>query len=169
MNDLLWIIRKINWCRISRVNNQSRLNILKMNRSIEINLNKIIRTKIDINKKQYFLADFKFIGKLFSTQLKDIFISCYSEFLANNNSLGISIELSRNQFLYFNYLFPGDGSMDEKVAQEIKDPFFRECKNDIEVFEKLIVKSSIRLLTAQKKDASKLYPFLNLLESRPKV
>jgi hypothetical protein len=146
--DLMWSIRKINWCKLSLEKNKSELNKLKMNRAIKNNLKKIVKTNVDINKKQYYLDDFILFDQLFDVSRKNIFISCYSEFLANNNNLGISIELSKIQFLYFNYLFPGDHTMDNEIQFYPQREQLLKCKLALTDFEKLLIKSKIRLFQA---------------------
>jgi hypothetical protein len=164
VTELFWNIRKINWMRISIYNNDSLFNKIKMERSVRKSLTKIVKDEINISKKQYLIADFKYFEKMFDVSRENTFISCYSEFLANNNSIGISIELSNLQFCLFNYLIPGETTIDGQMI-ELKDrDFYFDCKKSIWDFEILILKSSIRLNQAQNKSVDHLIKFLNFLE-----
>lgn len=152
--DLLWNIRKINWSLSSLQKDKSKLNSLKMKRSIEKSQKKILKSKTDPVKGRYFLADFKFLESLFDTRIKDIFICYYSVFLGTDKSGSMVLELSRPQYLALNSLMPGEEI--DVHDQSVLSPFYHECKQTLEAYEKLIAISSIRLKKGQGMDSTHL-------------
>jgi hypothetical protein len=159
--ELFWFIRKINWCKRFLLENNNKLNALKMNRSIFRSLNKVLKNPNKEIKKSYFLSELKYMDLLFETSPRNIAISCYSDFLANNNCTGMTFEVSRDQYLNFNSLFPGDRSI--VIGKNSINNFFSQCKVAIEVHEKLITSSSIRLKSAQGESVKELQEWLSLL------
>ncbi len=162
--ELFWNIRKINWCKKSLSANPSTLNNLKMKRSMEKSFKKILKKELNtdyLDQRCFHLKDLKHISLLLDTTYKDLVISSYSDFLANDNPVGIYFELSRDQFIFFNSLFPGDVLSSANGFSEII--FVQECKSSLENHERLITLSSIRLKTAQSMNIEKHLAWLNKL------
>lgn len=145
--DLFWNIRKINWCKIQLARDSSELNKIKMIRSIEKSFDKIFHKKKSFEQRCFAIRDFKHLNLLMDTEQKNLAICTYSEFLANNNNLGIFLELSREQYMIFNSLYPGDEltSLNNTHNTEI----LKSCKRNIENYERLITLSSIRIRNAK--------------------
>lgn len=145
--DLFWNIRKINWCKIQLARDSSELNKIKMIRSIEKSFDKIFHKKKSFEQRCFAIRDFKHLNLLMDTEQKNLAICTYSEFLANNNNLGIFLELSREQYMIFNSLYPGDEltSLNNTHNTEI----LKSCKRSIEKYERLITLSSIRIRNAK--------------------
>ncbi len=159
--DVIWNIRKMNWCLSSLQNQADELTILKMNRSIEKSLSKILRSEKKPSRKQFFISDFKYFEILFNTELKNINVSYNSGFLGNQKGLMI-LELSRVQFHFLDSLMPA-----EKLYEPLKEqmtPFYLECKLSLALFERLITLSSIRLKEAQNESTESLHQWLSWQE-----
>lgn len=145
--DLFWNIRKINWCKIQLARDSSELNKIKMIRSIEKSFDKIFHKKKSFEQRCFAIKDFKHLNLLMDTEQRNLAICTYSNFLANNNNIGIFLELSREQYMIFNSLYPGDEltSLNNTHNTEI----LKACKRNIENHERLITLSSIRIRNAR--------------------
>ncbi len=165
--DLFWNIRKINWCKKALSLKPHVLNTLKMRRSMIKSFKKILKKEFSLtllDQRCFYLKDLKYISLLIDSTCKDIVISSYSDFLANDNSQGIYFELSRDQFTLFNSLFPGD--MLSSTNHFNENSFAIECKKNLENHERLITLSSIRLRKAQSLSVEKHIDWLKKLEKK---
>lgn len=160
--DIFWNIRKINWCKIQLARDSTELNKIKMIRSIEKSFGKVFHMNKSFDQRCFAIKDFKHLDLLMDTEQKNIAICTYSDFLANNNKLGIFLELSREQYMIFNSLYPGDEltSLNNTHDTEI----LKSCKRSIENHERLITLSSIRLKKAKGESDLAHQNWLKLLE-----
>lgn len=162
---VFWSIRKLNWNKLKKSKKISRYSDLKLERSVKVLMNRILLEDAEPINNQYKISDIKYLNELipFSEYVNEV--SIFSEFLGGNNPYGLSIVMSNFQFGLFNYLIPGDPSLDNKNLELQNVQYFLDCKNAILEYEKLILISSLRLKSAKKENISELDMFIKYLES----
>lgn len=167
--NLFWNIRKINWSILKMSDTVGRYEHFKLNRSINRSMDIVFKTTVDRSRRIFHLQDLNYIEELISDSKDEKYICIYSDFFENNNDVGISFELSNQEYCLFNYLYPGDTSLDDSELNFKNNDRVVKVKSAMNTFERLIILSSIRLRRVRSCDIDKHVAFLEHLEKIKKA
>ena len=160
--DLIWHFRKLNWCKKSLLLTNDPFEMIKLNRSIQKSLQRLIRIPSETGR--YTLQSFYTLDQLFVASPLRKTCCYYSSYLSNDFPGCFNIELSRKQFEFLNSLMPG-----ESIMSEIKNdttPIYLQSKEALFYHELYLSKSALRVMRHKGLPTEKHKAWIEYLEEK---